>query len=82
MTDPADQMRAATQARYELDHPDDSDGAVVAGYIAALRVTRAADSHGILVQSSDVRAAMCEADIEAVERWISANWAEVEEAVA
>lgn len=69
--------RAAANA-YLAAHPGDYAGATAAGYIAALRALRHTDPHGIPVQSAVVRAAMSRVDIEAVERWVDANWNGIE----
>ncbi|MBN7371109.1 hypothetical protein [Mycobacteroides abscessus] len=75
-------MSAANRAAeaYLAAHPGNTAGAAVAGYIAALRVARAADPHAFPTQSPDVRAAMRLVDLSPVEAWVDANWTEIEEA--
>lgn len=74
---PDAQMGEATAAWYRLDRPGDADGAVVAGYVAALRVLRRIDPHAIPVQDAAVRSAMSRVDIEAVERWLDDTWGDI-----
>ncbi|MGV0675721.1 hypothetical protein ABQE62_05945 [Mycolicibacterium fortuitum] len=70
----------AAKSAYLAVHPGHEAGAVAAGYIAALRVARAADPHAIPVQTPAARAAMSRVDIAEVERWVTTNWTEIEEA--
>ncbi|WP_017205580.1 hypothetical protein [Mycobacteroides abscessus] len=70
----------AAERAYLAAHPGDEAGAVTAGWIASLRVTRATDPHAIPTQDTEVRAAMATADIAAVESWLNANWNDIEEA--
>lgn len=71
------QMREAAEAWYLLDRPGDHDGAVVAGYLAALRVARRVDPRAIPVQHLPVRVAMSRVDIPAVESWLEAAWGDI-----
>lgn len=70
----------AAERAYLAAHRGDEAGAVTAGWIASLRVARATDPHAIPTQGTEVRAAIREADISAIEAWVDANWTEIEEA--
>ncbi|MFV8137449.1 hypothetical protein ACNQR7_07745 [Mycolicibacterium senegalense] len=72
---PEAQMRAAVEARYRLDHPDDTDGALVAGWLAAQRV--AARSGGYATMSAEVEVATCRVDARRIETWLDEAWGDI-----
>lgn len=72
---PEARMCAAVEARYRLDHPGGTDGALVAGWLAAQRV--AARAGGYAVKSPAVQQAICRTDIRLIEAWLDEAWGDV-----
>lgn len=76
-------MRTATESAYRLDHPGDSDGVTVAGWLAANRV--AARMGGFATVSpavQDALAGMSDVGIRATEVWLTAAWGDITGTIA